>query len=299
VAELFGGVEAGGTKFVCVVAEGPDKIHAQIQFATRQPDETIRRVIDFFRQQENRLGALTALGIGSFGPIELDPNSPNYGHITSTPKPGWENTSIVGILKDSFKIPIGFDTDVNAAALGEFRWGAAQGLGEFIYVTIGTGIGGGGMVNGALLHGLVHPEMGHLMIPHDLNEDPFPGICPYHQDCLEGLASGPAIEKRWGQPGETLPEMHPAWALEAQYLALGAMNLILTISPQRIIMGGGVMKQSQIFTLLREKLLLLLNNYIKDPKITRDIDNYLVPPALGDQTGVLGAIALAQKAANV
>jgi fructokinase len=299
MAQLFGGVEAGGTKFACIVAEVPDKIHAQIQFATRQPDETIQQVIGFFRQQEDRLGPLTAVGIGSFGPVGLDPNSPNYGNITSTPKPGWENTNLVGILKDSFKIPIGFDTDVNAAALGEFRWGAAQGLGEFIYVTIGTGIGGGGMVNGALLHGLVHPEMGHLMIPHDLNEDPFPGICPYHQDCLEGLASGPAIEKRWGQPGETLPEIHPAWTLEAHYLALGAMNLILTISPQRIIMGGGVMKQSQLFPLLREKVLLLLNNYIKSPVITKDVDDYLVPPALGDQSGVLGAIALAQKAANV
>lgn len=297
--ELFGGVEAGGTKFVCVVAEGPDNIHAQIEFATGQPDNTLQQVIDFFRQQENQLGPLSAIGIGSFGPIDLDPNSPDYGNITSTPKSEWENTSIVGRLKESFNIPVGFDTDVNAAALGEFRWGAAQGLGEFVYLTIGTGIGGGGMVNGALLHGLVHPEMGHLMIPHDWNEDPFPGICPYHQDCLEGLASGPAIEKRWGQPGETLPDTHAAWALEAHYLALGAMNLILTISPQRIIMGGGVMKQSQLFPLIREKLLLLLNDYIKSPKITRDVDNYLVSPALGDRSGVLGAVALAQRAAKL
>ncbi len=298
MTELFGGIEAGGTKFVCAISEGSDKILAQTKFSTEQPQETIQQAIDFFRQQELQLEKLIAIGIGSFGPVELDPNSQFYGYITSTPKPGWENTDIVGKIKNYFDLPIGFDTDVNVAALGEFCWGAARGLVDFIYLTIGTGIGGGGMVNGALLHGLLHPEMGHMMIPHDLKEDPFQGICPYHGDCLEGLASGPAIEKRWGQPGETLAEHHPAWALEAQYLAFGVMNLILTTSPQRIVMGGGVMKQPQIFRLLREKLLLALNGYIKAPKIIEDIENYVVRPGLGDQAGVLGAIALAQRAAN-
>lgn len=298
MAELYAGIEAGGTKVVCAVAEGPQKIHARIQFPTELPDETIQQAIKFFQQQEQELGNLTAIGIASFGPVDLDPNSPSYGNITSTPKPGWENTSLVGRIKEVFNVPIGFDTDVNAAALGEFRWGAAQGLGEFIYLTIGTGIGGGAMVNGSLLHGLLHPEMGHILIPHDFNADPFPGNCPYHADCLEGLANGPAIEKRWGQPGETLPEHHPAWPLEAHYLALGVMNLILTISPQRIVMGGGVMKQQQLFPLIREKLLLHLNEYIKIPEITQHIDSYIVPPGLGDQAGILGAIALAQKAAS-
>lgn len=298
MTDLFGGIEAGGTKFVCAVAEGPDKIHARAQFPTELPDETIGQAIEFFQQQEQELGSLTAIGIGSFGPVDLDPNSASYGNITSTPKPGWENTSLVGSIKEVFNVPIGFDTDVNAAALGEFRWGAAQGLGDFIYLTIGTGIGGGAMVNGALLHGLVHPEMGHMMIPHDLNADPFPGICPYHSDCLEGLANGPAIEKRWGQPGESLPENHPAWPLEAHYLALGLMNLILAISPQRIVMGGGVMKRRQLFPFIREKLLLHLNEYIETPEITEHVSSYIVPPGLGDQAGILGAVALAQRAAS-
>jgi fructokinase len=299
MAELFGGIEAGGTKFVCAVAEGPQKIHARVQFSTQQPDGTIQEAIRFLQQQERKLGNLTAIGIGSFGPVDLDPNSPTYGNITSTPKPGWENTGLVGSIKEAFNLPVGFDTDVNAAALGEFRWGAAQGLGDFIYLTVGTGIGGGAMINGALLHGLLHPEMGHMLIPHDFNVDPFPGSCPYHADCLEGLANGPAIEKRWGQPGETLPEDHPAWPLEAHYLALGAMNLTLAISPQRIIMGGGVMKRAQLFPLLREKLLLHLNRYITTPDITQNIDTYVVPPGLGDQAGIMGAIALAQRAASL
>lgn len=294
--QLFGGIEAGGTKFVCAVAEGPQAVHAETRFPTEKPEATIRQAIEFFQGQQNDLGELTAIGIGSFGPVDLDPNSPTYGYITSTPKPDWKNTDLVGAIKESFNLPIGFDTDVNAAALGEYRWGAAQGLGDFIYLTIGTGIGGGGMVNGALLHGLIHPEMGHILIPHDFNEDPFPGICPFHGDCFEGLATGPAIEKRWGQPGESLPDHHPAWALEAQYIAYGLMNLICTLSPQKIILGGGVMRQQQIFPLLREKLQRTLNGYVQAPAITEDIENYIVPPELGDRAGVLGAIALAQRA---
>jgi fructokinase len=297
MSSLFGGIEAGGTKFVCAVAEGPQAVHAETRFSTERPDTTIAQAIEFFQQQQNELGELTAIGIGSFGPVDLDPNSPTYGYITSTPKPNWRDTNLVGKIKESFNLPIGFDTDVNAAALGEYRWGAAQGVRDFIYLTIGTGIGGGGMLNGALLHGLVHPEMGHILIPHDFNQDPFPGICPFHGDCFEGLANGPAIEKRWGQPGESLPEDHPAWTLEAQYIAYGLMNLICALSPQKIILGGGVMKQQQVFPLIREKVQRALNGYIQAPAITEDIDNYIVPPELGDRVGVLGAIALAQRAA--
>jgi fructokinase len=193
-------------------------------------------------------------------------------------------------------VPIGFDTDVNGAALGEWRWGAAQGLDTFIYLTIGTGIGGGGLVNGKLMHGLLHPEMGHIPLPRDSAVDPFQGGCPFHGDCFEGLASGPAMEKRWGQKAETLPPDHPAWDLEAHYIALALQSLICTLSPQRIIIGGGVAQQPQILPLVRQKTQAALNGYVQSPAILEDIDTFIVPPALGGRAGVLGAIALAQQA---
>lgn len=289
---IYGGFEAGGTKMVCAVGTGPEDIQAEIRFPTGQPVETIRTAINFFKEQENKFGEIAAIGIASFGPVDLDRNSPSYGFITSTPKPGWPNTDIVGVFKNALGLPIGFDTDVNGAALGEWRWGAAQGLDTFIYLTIGTGIGGGAMVNGKLVHGLLHPEMGHIYVPHDHQHDPFPGSCPYHRDCLEGLATGPAVEKRWGQRGETLPFDHPAWEIEAHYIALALVNFILTLSPQRIILGGGVMQQHQVFPLIRTKVQAFLNEYIRSPEIIEKIDEYIVPPALGGRAGVLGAIAL-------
>ena len=210
---LYGAIEAGGTKFVCAVGTGPDDLRAEARFPTTTPAETLDRTISFFLEQQTRLGEpVAALGVGSFGPVDPNPASPTFGYITTTPKPGWANTDVVGALRRVFPVPVGFDTDVNAAALGEFRWGAAQGLDTFIYLTIGTGLGGGGMVGGRLIHGLVHPEMGHIRIPHDWAADPFPGACPYHGDCFEGLAAGPALEQRWQQRGETLPDDHPAWA---------------------------------------------------------------------------------------
>ena len=287
---LYGGIEAGGTKFVCAVASGPDDIQAEVQFPTTTPGETIGHTIDFlapFRAQ------LVAAGISSFGPIDLNPASPTYGFITSTPKPGWANTDLAGAVGRALDLPVGFDTDVNGAALGEHRWGAAQGLDTFIYLTIGTGIGGGGMVGGKLMHGLVHPEMGHIRLPHDRDVDPFEGVCPFHGDCLEGLATGPALAARWGQRGETLPADHPAWPLEAHYLALGLVNLICTLSPQRIILGGGVMKERHLFPLIRAEVQELLNGYVQAPEILDGIDDYIVPPVLGGRAGVLGAIALA------
>ncbi len=190
---------------------------------------------------------------------------------------------------------VGFDTDVNVAAVGEAEWGAAQGLDTFLYLTIGTGIGGGGLVGGQLMHGLVHPEMGHIRVPHDMTADPFAGVCPFHGDCLEGLASGPAIESRWGRPAAELQPDHPAWDLEAQYLALALVNFICTLSPQRIIMGGGVMDQTQLFPLIRGKVQSLLADYIRAEAILARIDQYIVPPGLGNRSGVLGAIALAQR----
>lgn len=293
MSEAYGGIEAGGTKFVCAVGSGPDDVRAEVRFPTTTPAETIGRAIVFFEEQR-RIHGLKAIGVASFGPVDPDPHSPTFGYITTTPKPGWAGTDFAGALRSALGLPIGFDTDVNVAALGEARWGAAQGLDTFIYLTIGTGIGGGGLVNGKLMHGLIHPEMGHIRIPHDWTTDPYPGSCPYHGDCLEGLAAGPALEGRWGQRGESLPAHHPAWALEAHYLALGLVNFICVLSPQRIVMGGGVMEQSFLFPLVREKVKMLLNNYIQAPAILERIDEYIVPPALGRRAGVLGAIALAQ-----
>jgi fructokinase len=290
MTQLFGGVEAGGTKFVCAVGTGPDDIRAEARFPTTTPAETLRRTIEFFRPHTG----LAAIGVAAFGPLDLHRASPTYGHITSTPKPGWKNADIVGPLRRTFNVPVGFDTDVNGAALGEWRWGAGHGLETILYLTVGTGIGGGALVGGRPTHGLVHTEMGHIRLPHDLLADPFPGTCPFHGDCFEGLASGPALEQRWGAKAETLGPEHPAWALEAQYIALALMTFICTLSPQRIIIGGGVMAQDQLFPLVRAETQRVLNGYVQAPAITEKIDEYIVPPALGGRAGVSGAIALAQ-----
>jgi fructokinase len=298
MSRLFGGIEAGGTKFICAVASGPEDIREKAEFPTTSPGETLSRTARFFSEAQEKHGEVEGLGIASFGPIDLRQGSTTYGYITTTPKPGWANFDLVGAIREIADVLVGFDTDVNGAALGEWRWGAAQGLDTFIYMTIGTGIGGGGLVRGALMHGLVHPEMGHVRLPHDYQADPFPGACPYHGDCLEGMASGPAIEKRWGRRAEKLPLDHPAWAIEAECLALGLVNFICTLSPQRIILGGGVMKQAHLFPLVRSRVQTLLNGYVQDPSILEEIDGYIVPPALGSQAGMLGAIALAELAAG-
>ncbi len=290
---IFGGIEAGGTKFVCMVGSGPDDIRKETRFPTTTPDETIEKAITFFQQQGE---PLAAVGIAAFGPLDPDPNSPDFGKITTTPKPGWAYADIGGRVARALGIPLGFDTDVNGAALGEYRWGAGCGLDTFLYLTIGTGIGGGGLMSGKLMHGLIHPEMGHIRLPHDLVRDPYPGHCPFHGDCLEGLACGPAIESRWGVRGETLAADHPAWELEAEYLALALVNFICTLSPQRIILGGGVMAQEGLIEKVRQKVQGLLNGYIKSPAILEQIDTYIVLPGLGNQAGGLGAIALAEAA---
>jgi len=293
---LVGGIEAGGTKFICGVAQDPPKILSQAEIPTTSPEETLARVIAFFQRAQLGHGKLSALGIASFGPLDLVPGSPTYGFITHTPKTGWSMTDLVGIMGGFFDLPVGFDTDVNGAALAEHLWGAAKELDTFVYLTVGTGIGGGGMAGGHLLHGLVHPEMGHLRIPHDWQKDPFTGICPYHRDCLEGLASGPALEKRWGVSGAELPADHPAWLLEAEYLSFGLVNIICALSPQRVILGGGVMQQNHLFPMIRKRVKALLNDYVQNRAILERIDSFIVPPALGSQAGILGAIALAQMA---
>ena len=292
---LCGAIEAGGTKFVCMVGTGPSDMREQARFATSTPDATLRDTLEFFRAAEAKHGALEAIGIASFGPIDLRLDSPTFGYITSTPKPGWANVDIAGAVRDALGVPVGFDTDVNAAALAEWRWGAAQHLDTFIYLTVGTGIGGGGLVNGRLMHGLVHPEMGHVRIPHDVSADPFAGICPFHGDCLEGLASGPAMNARWLQPAEQLPDDHHGWQLEARYLALALVNFICTLSPERIVIGGGVMSKAALYPMIRRQVLDLLNNYVRSPRILDDIASYIVPPWLGGHAGVLGALALAQR----
>jgi fructokinase len=293
---LFGGIEGGGTKFVCAVGASPDDLRRETRFPTTSPAETLDQAIAFFKAAEADFGGLSALGVACFGPLDPNPASPTYGRILPTPKPGWTNADIVGALRSAFDIPIGFDTDVNGAALGEWTWGAAQGLDTFIYLTVGTGIGGGVMANGKLLHGLIHPEMGHIPLPHDRELDPFDGNCPFHKDCFEGLASGPALEKRWGQKAETLPLDHPAWELEAHYIALALQSYITTLSPQRIIIGGGVGGQKSLFPPILTEVQKLLNGYVQSSAVTQNIAEYIVTPALGNRSGILGAIALAQDA---
>ena len=292
MTQYYGGIEAGGTKFVCAVADAPDNILAETRFPTTTPGETLGKAINFFKEQTVIRGPLAAMGIATFGPLDPHPASPTFGFITSTPKPGWANTDFVGTLQSEFEIPIGFDTDVNGAALAEGLWGAAQGLNTFIYLTIGTGVGGGAMVNGQLLHGLIHPEMGHMRLSHDWERDPYSGNCPFHGDCLEGMAAGPAIEKRWRQKGQTLGPDHPAWDLEADYLAQALQSLICILSPQRIILGGGVMDQPGLLAKVRVHTQKYLNNYLQHPAIDTHIEDYIVAPGLGNQAGVLGAIAL-------
>lgn len=294
---VYGGIEAGGTKFVCALGTGPDALRAEARFPTTTPVETLARAVAFFREAAGEHGMPDAIGVSCFGPVDPNPASNTYGYVTTTPKPGWAHTDVAGTLSRALGVPVGLDTDVNGAALGEHRWGAAQGLDTFLYLTVGTGIGGG-MAGGRLMHGLVHPEMGHIRLPHDHDADPFPGRCPYHGDCLEGLASGPAIEDRWGVRGETLPEDHPAWALEAEYLSYALLNFVVTLSPQRIILGGGVMEQPRLFPKIRTRVQALLNGYVQAPAILDGIDTFIVPPGLGNRSGVLGAIALAEQTAR-
>jgi fructokinase len=292
---VLGAIEAGGTKFICGIGTGPEDLRTA-QFPTSTPDITLASVIEFFRQAGDHYDAI---GIGSFGPVDLDPASPTYGRITSTPKVGWQDFDLAGTVQRTLNAPVNFDTDVNAAILGEARWGAARYLDDAVYLTVGTGIGGGVLAHGRLVHGLLHPEIGHLRLPHDKTRDPFEGICPYHGDCFEGLACGPALQARWKQPALTLPPDHPAWELEAHYLALALMNLTVTLSPRRIILGGGVMQQPHLFDLLRREFGRLMNGYIRRDEVLHHLGSYIQPPGLGSQSGVLGALVLAEQARDV
>ena len=293
---LFAGIEAGGTKFICGIGTQDGEILAETRIPTTTPADTLSRCVDFFEEQRARFGDFSAIGVASFGPLDPRLASVKYGHILPTPKSGWSNAGIVGMLRKAFDLPIGFDTDVNGAALGEWRWGAAKGVDNFIYLTIGTGVGGGAMVNSKLMHGLLHPEMGHIPLPKD---DDAISVCPFHDDCFEGLASGPAIEKRWGLKAEMLDARHPAWEAEASLIARALRSFICTLSPERIILGGGVMEQSHLFPIIREKTLAELNGYVQSVQILERINEYIVPVALEGKAGILGAFVLAERAMNL
>ena len=289
--EFYGGMEGGGTKFVCAISDGTFRLLDKIQFPTTMPDETLGHAITFFKKY-----TLKAIGLSVFGPVDINGSSRKFGYITTTPKRGWSGIDIILPFKQEFNVPISFTLDVNAAVLGEYALSPVNTrLKNLVYITVGTGIGAGIISNGTLLSGLSHPEVGHMRIPHDKHLDPFPGICPYHGDCLEGLASGPAIHSRWNALPSELPSDHPAWDLESDYLASALINIILTLSPQRIILGGGVMNQEKLFPLIRKKIKLLLNKYLLFPEIVKKMNEYITNPGLGANSGVLGALVMAKQ----
>lgn len=292
-APLLAAIEAGGTKFVCAVGTGPADLRAEARIPTTTPERTLAEVIAFFQAVRGEHGPFAALGVACFGPVDLDRSSPTYGHILSTPKPNWLDTDVVGRLGRMLGVPVAFDTDVNGAAIGEARWGAGRGHDPFVYLTVGTGIGGGVFVGGRPLHGLAHPEMGHLPVPHDRERDPFPGRCPYHGDCLEGLASGPAIEARWGRPGTALQEVPAVWDLEAEYLGAAIASFVWTLSPRRVIVGGGVAGTPGLLARVRAQVSKRLGGYARHPVLLGDLSEFIVPPGLGGRAGVLGALAMA------
>jgi fructokinase len=288
-------VEVGGTKVLCLVGSSPDHVVCQTRIATSNPGETLDAVLAFFHQEVASGGPLAALGVASFGPLELRRSHSRYGFITATPKPGWSNVDVVGPLRHALGVPVGIDTDVNGAALGEGRWGAARGSDTFVYVTVGTGIGAGAVVEGRIIHGLGHPEMGHLSVPRQPGDD-FAGLCPFHDDCLEGMASGAALAARWGCPAERLEggERRAAAQLAAAYLAAGLRNIVYALAPQRIVLGGGVADLPELFPLLRAQLSAMLASYPGHPE--HGADDFVVPAALGSLAGPLGAFILAERA---
>jgi fructokinase len=295
---IFGAVEAGGTKFVCAVGNAQGEILAQQRIPTRDPASTLASMLGFLSQQRETWGQFAAIGVGSFGPIELDATSPRYGHIRRTPKVGWSDTDIVGPIAREFLCPIGFDTDVSGAALAEHRWGCARDVQDLVYLTIGTGIGGGALVNGKTIKGLLHPEIGHLFPRRHALDTHFKGICPFHDDCLEGLASGTAIKARTGLALDQLAASHPQWEIEADYIGQLCAQMVLTFSPRRIVLGGGVMAQTRLLPMIHGQTLHWLRGYIDRPEIMLAVDDYIVLPGLGSRAGVLGALALAIAAAS-
>jgi fructokinase len=295
---VYGAIEAGGTKFVCAVGEDVRRIVAREVFPTTAPAQTLERVAAFFRHAISAHGNVRSIGIGSFGPIYIHRGSPRYGHIGTTPKVAWQDTDIVGEIERLTGIGVSVDTDVNCALLGEVHHGAGQGLSDAIYLTVGTGIGGGVMANGAIVHGFAHPEIGHMLLPRLPDDLEFAGACPFHGGaCAEGLASGPAMQQRWGVPGGDLPPAHAAWFLEGRYLSMLCANLLLTTAPRRIILGGGVMQQAHLFPIVRRELLARLNGYVDFAAGGVDPSTLIVPAMLGPDAGIAGCLELARDAA--
>lgn len=289
--KLYGALEAGGTKMVLAIVNEQGDLLEKTTIPTETPEKTMPRMIRFFQKTP-----VAALGIGCFGPLDLNPQSKTYGSITATPKLAWRDYPILAVFQEAMHIPVALDTDVNGAALAEVAMGAAKGLQSCLYVTVGTGIGGGVIIHGQPVHGLMHPEIGHIQVKPAPN-DPMPqGICPYHGCCLEGMASGPAIEKRWGVSAKELPDAHPAWEMEADYLAQLCAGAMLSFSPEKIIMGGGVMQKKFLFPMIREKTLSLLRGYITHPVIDAGLKDYIVEPGLDTSSGILGAYLLAKRA---
>lgn len=285
----LGALEAGGTKMVCAVGDETGKIFEQISLPTKTPEETIPAMIDYFRKAN-----VEALGIGCFGPIDPDKGSATYGYITSTPKLAWVNYDVVGTFEKALGIPVGFDTDVNGSVLGEVTFGQAKGKNSVIYITIGTGVGVGVYIEGKLLHGMLHPEAGHVMVRRR-DDDTYAGKCPYHKTCLEGMAAGPAVEERWGEKAINLRDRKEVWDLEAYYIAQALTGYILTLSPEMIILGGGVMHQEQLFPMIRNYVTEMLNSYIRTEELA-DIEHYIVPASLHDDQGIMGALELGRRA---
>ena len=287
---IMAAVEAGGTKFNCGLGDENGNIIDQVSIPTTTPEETMQKVIEYFKDKK-----FDVMGVGSFGPIDPIKGSKTYGHITKTPKAYWSDYNLIGELKKHFDVPMEFDTDVNGAALAEAWWGAGKGFKNVMYITVGTGIGAGATVDGKMLQGLTHPEMGHISVKRH-PEDTFEGTCSFHGDCLEGMAAGPAIEKRWGKKGIELAEDNRVWEMEAYYLSQALVNYILILSPEKIIMGGGVMKQKQLFPLIHKNVKEMLNGYVDKKEILEDIENYIIYPGLGDYAGFIGSFALGKLA---
>lgn len=285
----LGALEAGGTKMVCAIGDETGKIFEQISIPTRTPEDTIPEIIDYFQKTQ-----IEALGIGCFGPIDPDRQSATYGYITSTPKLAWANFNIVNVFEKSLNCPVGFDTDVNGSVLGEVTFGQAKGKSCVVYVTIGTGVGAGIYIEGKLLHGMLHPEAGHVMIQRR-EGDNYQGKCPYHKTCLEGMAAGPAVEERWGRKATELKDRKEVWDLEAYYIAQALTGYILTLSPEMIILGGGIMHQEQLFPMIRSYVKEMLGGYIKTDEL-ENMDNYIVPASLNDDQGIMGALELGKRA---
>lgn len=290
---LFGALEAGGTKMVMAVGDENGRILEQKTIPTTTPEETMPQIIEYFKEKIKEKG-IVALGVGAFGPVDVIKGSPTYGHILNTPKHAWKHYNLAGTLEKELGIPVGLDTDVNGSCLGEMTYGCAKGMDTVVYITIGTGIGAGIAVSGKLLHGILHPEAGHALISKN-SHDPGKSVCPYHDSCFEGLASGPSIEARWGKKAVELVDKTIVWELESEYIAKGLVNMILTLSPQKIILGGGVMHQEQLFPMIRSKVSALLNDYYTTKEL-ESMESYIVPASLQDDQGIMGAVRLAQLA---